>query len=78
MEQLCRISGNSLCPNLSVPSRGEGGWKVSESASIRIGKCQNRQVSESESVRIGKCPNRQVSEPERVRIGKCHNWKVLE
>ena len=29
-------------------------WKVSESESVRIGKCQNWKVSELESVRIGK------------------------
>ena len=53
-------------------------WKVSESESVRIGKCQNWKVSELEGVRIGKCQNWKVSELESVRIGKCQNRKVSE
>ena len=48
-------------------------WKVSESESVRIGKCQNRKVSELESVRIGKCQNWKASELESVRIEKCQS-----
>ena len=53
-------------------------WKVSESESVRIGKCQNRKVSDLECVRIGKCQNWKVSESESVRIGKCQNFLILE
>ena len=35
-------------------------WKVSESESVRIEKCQNRKVSESKSERNGKCQNFQI------------------
>ena len=58
-------------------------WKVSQSESAIIGKCQNWKVPELESVRIGKCQNWKVSELENVITGKCFfstegDWKLSE
>ena len=49
-------------------------WKVSESESVRIGKCQK--LLSLESVRIGKCQN--LLGLESVRIGKCQKLLRLE
>ena len=48
-------------------------WKVAES-NLFAPFGRNWNVSESESVRIGKCQNRKVSELENVRNGKCQNY----
>ena len=77
------------CQNWKVPeSIFMPNWKVSESESVRIGKCQNRKVSELlkiwkcqnssslESVRMGKC--QKLLGLESVRIGKCQKLLRLE
>ena len=51
-------------------------WKVSESVSDRIGKCQTLKVPELEGVRISKCQNWKVSE--LLEIRKCQNCSELE
>ena len=60
--------------NKSHSGVSRGDWKVSESESVRIGKCQNRKVSELGSVR--NCSVWKVSELESVRTYL--DWKVSE